>query len=39
MRIDENTVQEMIERADVNNDGVITEDEFLLIMTKISSKV
>lgn len=29
----------MIERADVNNDGVITEDEFELIMTKISSKV
>jgi Ca2+-binding EF-hand superfamily protein len=29
----------MVERADLNNDGVITEDEFAKIMTRISPKV
>jgi hypothetical protein len=29
----------MIERADINNDGVVTEDEFELIMTRLSSKI
>ena len=38
LKIDENEIQEMIDRADINNDGVITEDEFYLILTKVSSK-
>ncbi len=29
----------MIERADINDDGVVTEDEFYLIMTRLSSKI
>jgi Ca2+-binding EF-hand superfamily protein len=37
--VDENEIQEMIERADLNNDGVVTEDEFELIMTRLSSKI
>ena len=38
LKIDENEIQEMIDRADINNDGVITEDEFYLILTKVSPK-
>jgi Ca2+-binding EF-hand superfamily protein len=39
LELDESEIQEMVERADLNNDGVITEDEFYLIMTRISSKI
>jgi hypothetical protein len=28
----------MIDRADINNDGVVTEDEFYLVLTKLSPK-
>lgn len=37
--MEENEIQEMIERADINNDGVVTEDEFYLIMTRLSAKI
>jgi Ca2+-binding EF-hand superfamily protein len=37
--IEESYIQEMIERADVNNDGVVSEEEFYLIMTRVSPKV
>jgi Ca2+-binding EF-hand superfamily protein len=39
LQIDEASIKEMIERADIKNDGVITEDEFCLIMAKNSPKV
>lgn len=39
LQVDENEIQDMVERADLNNDGVITEDEFYLIMTRISGKI
>jgi hypothetical protein len=29
----------MIERADINNDGVITEDEFFKVMTKANYNI
>jgi len=29
----------MIDRADLDNDGVISEEEFYQIMTRISTKV
>lgn len=31
---DDNSLQEMIERADLNEDGVVDEDEFYNLMTK-----
>jgi Ca2+-binding EF-hand superfamily protein len=39
LQLDESEIQEMVERADLNNDGVVTEDEFYLIMTRISAKI
>ena len=37
--IDDSELQEMIERADVDNDGLISEEEFYAIMTRKSLKV
>ena len=31
---DDNTLQEMIERADVDGDGVVSEEEFYALITK-----
>ena len=31
---DDNTLQEMIERADADRDGLISEDEFYNLLTK-----
>jgi centrin-1 len=31
---DDNTLQEMIERADLDHDGMISEDEFYNLLTK-----
>lgn len=36
--IDDSELQEMIERADVDNDGLISEEEFYSIMTRRSLK-
>lgn len=36
--IDDAELQEMIERADLDNDGLISEEEFYAIMTKRSTK-
>lgn len=36
--IDDVELQEMIERADLDNDGLISEEEFYAIMTKRSKK-
>ena len=36
--IDDADLQEMIERADIDNDGLISEEEFYAIMTKRSAK-
>jgi centrin-1 len=32
--IDDSELQEMIERADTDNDGLVSEEEFYNIMTK-----
>ena len=37
--IDDADLQEMIERADTDNDGLISEEEFYAIMTKRSAKI
>lgn len=37
--IDDAELQEMIERADTDNDGLISEEEFYAIMTKRSVKI
>lgn len=37
--IDDAELQEMIERADLDNDGLISEEEFYAIMTRRSTKV
>jgi centrin-1 len=37
--IDDAELQEMIERADQDNDGLISEEEFYAIMTRRSLKV
>ena len=39
LSLDEDQIQLMIERADVQNNGVVTEREFIDIMTKISPKI
>ena len=39
LSLEESEIQEMIERADVNNDGVVSEEEFYEIMTHISAKI
>ena len=31
---DDNTLQEMIERADLDGDGVVSEEEFYALITK-----
>lgn len=36
--IDDSELQEMIERADLDNDGLISEEEFYAIMTRRSLK-
>lgn len=36
--IDDAELQEMIERADLDNDGLISEEEFYAIMTRRSTK-
>lgn len=36
--IDDAELQEMIERADLDNDGLISEEEFYTIMTRRSIK-
>jgi Ca2+-binding EF-hand superfamily protein len=36
--IDDAELQEMIERADLDNDGLISEEEFYAIMTRRSLK-
>lgn len=37
--IDDSELQEMIERADTDNDGLISEEEFYAIMTHRSLKI
>ncbi len=37
--IDDSELQEMIERADLDNDGLISEEEFYAIMTRRSLRV
>jgi len=39
LKITEDEVQLMVERTDLNNDGVITEDEFAQVMAHISPKI
>lgn len=35
-QIDEHELQEMIDKADLDNDGLVSEEEFYQIMTKRS---
>ena len=36
VKITESDIQEMMEKADANNDGVVDEEEFYHIMTRIA---
>jgi Ca2+-binding EF-hand superfamily protein len=36
--IDEHELQEMIEKADADNDGLVSEEEFYNIMTKKTTR-
>lgn len=38
VKLSEGEVQQMVERADANNDGVVDEEEFYQIMTRLAKQ-